>query len=60
MIDCKCKDCDKRTPECHSQCPDYKKFQEENAKKKSELEKRKALYSHNYMKRIRDRNFRQV
>ena len=45
-----CYNCPKRKPHCHTSCEDYKKFSEENAKRRDERGKRRAteqgIYEH--------------
>lgn len=45
-----CYNCPKRKTHCHTSCEDYKKFSEENAKRRDERGKRRAteqgIYEH--------------
>ena len=45
-----CYNCPKRKAHCHADCEDYKKFSEENAKRRDERGKRRAteqgIYEH--------------
>lgn len=43
-----CKDCDRRTAECHAECREYKEFQKENEKikknRKNDIINRSAMF----------------
>jgi hypothetical protein len=41
-----CKDCTKRVLGCHSWCPDYQKYHEENVKHNEEKLKETLLHDH--------------
>ena len=38
-----CRDCERRYPGCHAECPEYKKFDEANRKRREEATKASKL-----------------
>lgn len=50
MLNCKCKDCNKRTINCHSQCEDYKDYVRRNEQIKEKRKELKDLYDINFKK----------
>ena len=47
-----CKDCQRRKPLCHSTCPEYTKFREENLKRYEE-NKNRTFIKHSHKERVR-------
>ena len=47
MLDCKCRNCNRRTINCHINCEDYKDYVRRNEKlKKKKKAKKRAFVSH--------------
>jgi len=47
---CPCKDCEKRSANCHGKCSDYKEWSSENDKRREkERYERKTAYGPGYM-----------
>lgn len=53
-----CKDCDERTPGCHSRCPGYRSYKEEVSEYKDSIRRAKSKEDHYVSARKRSKNIK--